>query len=455
MMLTEKFAEFTYDIKYEDLPEAVTVLAKERILDSIGAVLAGAKNWVYREAFLKACTEMETGDIAAFTTGEQKFSVCRAAMINAAFGHAVELDDGHAFAGAHAGTVVIPVALALARKKKADGRKIIEASVAGYEIVYHIAVAMAPHQIDKGFHPTSNDDTIGAAAVAGKIMGLSKGQLVDAFGMAGLYASGLMEATISGQLSKCIMVGNAASGGMNAAFYAKNGIGGTISVFEGKSGFFNVKSREVDVGKISAQLGIRYLIMDTYSKMYPTCRHAQPAIEGALNLLEKHKFEPEDVKGIWVGTHEVAYNLTGKIKKPLNSGEAKFSIAYGIAAAIWEHGFGIGNLRPESTKNPRYLTLADKVVTEIDPEVQAEYPTRRGAKIRITLKSGEVLSEQVYDLKGSPGNPVGFEDIKAKFISNVKDFIPEEERNRIIHFVMNLETMDDISPLLDILSKKR
>lgn len=453
MMLTEKFAQFIYKIKYEDLPETITVLAKERILDSIGAVLAGAKNWDYRDAFLKACSDMERGDVPAFTTGELKFPVCRAAMIGATFGHAVELDDGHAFAGAHAGCVVIPVAFALAQKKPINGREIIEAVVAGYDVIYRIAVAMAPYQIDKGFHPTSNDDTIGAAAVAGKLMGLSEVQLANALGMAGLYASGLMEATITGQLSKCIMVGNAAGSGMNAAYYAAGGIDGTTSVFEGASGFFNAKSKDVDVDKISERLGVRYSILDTYSKLYPTCRHAQPAIEGALNLLEKYNFKPEDVKDVWVGTHEVAYNLAGKIKRPLNSGEAKFSIAYGIAVAICGRGFGIGSLKQDSTTNPRYLALADKVVTEIDSEAQAEYPTRRGARIRITLKSGEVLTEEVYDLKGSPKNPVGLEDIKAKFIANVKDFLPEEERNRVIHFVLNLEKMEDISPLLDLLSK--
>lgn len=455
MMLTEKFAQFIYNLRYEELPQEVITLAKERILDSIGAVLAGAKNWTYREEFLKACHEMEQGDYPAFTTGDLKFPVCRAAMINATFGHAVELDDGHAYAGAHAGTVAIPVAFAIAAQKPVGGRQIIESVVGGYDVVYRIAVAMAPHQIDKGFHPTSNDDTLGAAVVAGKLLGLSEGQLADALGMAGLYASGLMEATITGQLSKCIMVGNAALTGMNAAYYAASGIGGTTSVFEGKSGFFRAKSQDVDLEKIESQLGTRYTIMDTYSKMYPTCRHAQPAIEGALNLLEKHGFMPEDIAEIRVGTHEVAYNLTGKIKEPKDSGEAKFSIAYGIAVAICRHGFGIGDLMPQSTNNSDYLALADKVITEIDPNVQAEYPTRRGARVQIRLKNGKVLSEEVYDLKGSPKNPVGFDDIKSKFITNVRDFMPENDIDMLIGLVMNLEKLENLSPLTNILSKKR
>lgn len=136
MYITEKFADFIADIKYEDLPADIVSLTKERILDSIGAILAGAGNWAYREPFLTACREMGTGDCAAFTTGDEKFPAARAAMIDATFGHAVELDDGHKFAGAHAGTVVVPVAFTIAKQKGLSGKDIIPAVVAGYDIVY-------------------------------------------------------------------------------------------------------------------------------------------------------------------------------------------------------------------------------------------------------------------------------------------------------------------------------
>lgn len=255
MYITEKFADFIADIEYEDLPADIVSLTKERILDSIGAILAGAGNWAYREPFLTACREMGTGDCAAFTTGDEKFPAARAAMIDATFGHAVELDDGHKFAGAHAGTVVVPVAFTIAKQRGLSGKDIIPAVVAGYDIVYRIAAAMAPAQIDKGFHPTSNDDTLGAAAAAGKLLGLNKEQLANALGLAGLYASGLMEATVTGQLSKCVMVGNAAYNGMEAVYLAKQGMEGTVSVFEGKDGFFKAKSENVDLGAVCDGLG--------------------------------------------------------------------------------------------------------------------------------------------------------------------------------------------------------
>lgn len=451
--MTERFAEFILNTGFEDLPEPIVSLTKERILDSVGAILAGAGNWTYREPFLRACENMGTGDCSAFTTGDRKFPAARAVMIDATFGHAVELDDGHKFAGAHAGTVVVPVALTLADLRGLSGKDVIAAVVAGYDIVYRIAAAMAPAQIDKGFHPTSNDDTLGAAAAAGKLLGLDRERLASALGLAGLYASGLMEATVTGQLSKCVMVGNAAYSGMEAVYLAEQGMEGTVSVFEGKDGFFRTKSEHVDLEEVCRGLGETYLITDTYSKMYPTCRHAQPAIEGVLNLMEKYHFGPEDVEKVWVGTHEVACTLTGKIKAPRDSGEAKFSSAYGIAVALYEKGFGVCHLNPEYTTDPRYLAMAKKVTVEQDPQVQAVYPKKRGAKVRVTLKDGRTLDEEIYDLKGSPNNPVGFEEIRNKFTANVKSLMPAGDMERLIEMIMNLETMDSVRPVMEILTR--
>lgn len=453
MMLTEQFADFIYKTNFEDLPEDIVSLAKERILDSVGAILAGAGNWTYREKFLAACKEQGLGECSAFTTGDLKFPAARAAMIDATFGHAVELDDGHAFAGAHAGAVVVPVAFTLARQNYLSGRDVINSVVLGYDIVYRIAVAMAPHQIDKGFHPTSNDDTLGAAVTAGKLLGLTREQLANALGLAGLYASGLMEATVTGQLSKCVMVGNAAASGMAAVYYAREGMEGTTSVFEGKNGFFFAKSQDVIIEEVMKDLGKKFMITDTYSKMYPTCRHAQPAIEGALNLMEEYEFGPEDVDRVWVGTHEVAYTLTGKIKHPKDSGQAKFSVAYGLAVALCEKGFGVCHLNQEYTENSKYLELADRVVVEWDEEVQSVYPKKRGAKVKVYLKDGREVATEVYDLKGSPNNPVGFEEIKNKFISNVKNLMTEEDLNELIYMIMTLDKMDSVEPIMDILSK--
>ena len=220
MLISEGLAEFTAEVEYGALPREVVRLAKERILDTLGAAVAGEADWELKEPFLNACRGLGTGDCTVFGSGKREFPVARAAMINATFAHAAELDDGHKNAGCHAGAVVVPAALTLGRALGASGAEILTAVVLGYEVVYRIVAGMTPHQIRKGFHPSGNCDTFGAMAAAGRLMGLSAGQIANGLGFAGLSAAGLMEATVSGQQSKCVQVGNAAYNGIVAALYA-------------------------------------------------------------------------------------------------------------------------------------------------------------------------------------------------------------------------------------------
>lgn len=451
MLITQAFAKFINNTNYDDLPKDVIESAKERILDTIGSMLAGYCGWDYKEQFLTACRQIDSGDCSILCDEKKEFSIARTAMIDSTFAHAIELDDGHKNAGVHAGAVVIPTALNIGKELGSSGKDIIEAVVLGYEIVYRIASSMSPYQIQKGFHPSGNCDTFGAMAVAGKLLGLSEEQLANGLGMAGLYAAGLMEATVSGQQSKCIQVGNAAFNGVAAAYMAKSGMEGTITVFEGKTGFFNAQSEKVDLEKVVLNLGKIYTIGDTYTKLYPTCRHSQPAIEAVIDSMQEHGFKYEDVEKVLVNTHQVAYDLTGKIVHPKNSGEAKFSLAYGIALALTEQSVGVAHLMEEYTENSINKELSTLVEVKVDPEVQALYPGRRGAIVTICLKDGQKIVRECYDLKGSPNNPVGFGEIKQKFVSNAKSMITKESIDKIIDILNNLEKeqkLDDVLTLL-------
>lgn len=450
-MLTEKFAKFIEKTKYDDLSEQVVQLAKERILDTIGAALAGEHNWDSKESFLKACGKFDCGETDIIGTGKEKFSLPRAAMINSTYAHAAELDDGHKNAGCHAGAVVVPTAFTMGKALGASGKEILTAAVIGYEIVYRIVAQMTPYQIQKGFHPSGNCDTFGAMAVAGKLMGLNRQQLANGLGFAGLFAAGLMEATVSGQQNKCIQVGNAAYNGIIAAYYAAEDLEGTQTVLEGRTGFFHAQAENVDMDLVCKDLGHTYYIGDTYSKMYPTCRHSQAAIEAVLDLAEEYAFSYEEVACIWVGTHKVAYDLTGIIKEPKKAAEAKFSLAYGVALALHEHSVGICHLTPKYWEDPINKKLASLVTVVVDPEVQSYYPARRGAKVKICLKNGKVYEKELYELKGSPKKPIGWKELEVKFLSNSKDIIQNEDCFQLLEFIKTIDKQENADRIMHII----
>jgi len=372
-------------------------------------------------------------------------------MINATFAHAVELDDGHKNAGCHAGAVVVPTALTMGQLLGSSGKEVLTAVALGYEVAYRIASHVNPKQINKGFHPSSNCGAYGAMAVAGKLMGLSAEQIANGLGQAGMLASGTMEATRSGQRSKCVQVGNAAYNGILAAELAKTGMEGCLSALEGKDGLFHTQSEDVDVEDVCRGLGEVYTIADTYNKMYPSCRHAQPGIEAVLDLAADHGIRPEEVEKIWIGTHQVAYDLTGIIKAPANSGEAKFSLAYGSAVALYDHSFGVSHLEADRYTAPHYLALAEKVTCEVDPGVQSLFPKQRGARVRITLKDGAEYEKELYDLKGSPNNPVGWPELEAKFVANAKAAMPEEQVRDLLSRLAAFEELDSVQTVMEFL----
>ena len=453
MELTRQFANLIYETDYEDIPQEIISVAKERLLDTIGAMIAGRSGWAYAEQLERAVSFLGTG--AHKPIGPDcpwSFPAARAAMLDATFAHAIELDDGHKFAGVHAGAVVIPTALVMGAELGSSGKEVLTAIVLGYETVYRLAVAQAPELIDHGFHPSATCDTIGAMAVAGKLMKLSAEQLTAGLGMSGLQAAGLMEATVSGQQSKCVMVGNAAMNGISCAYVAREGLEGTATVFEGKTGLFQAMSKKIDPDEAGKDLGRPFQITETYSKFYPTCRHSQPAIEAVLNEARAHDIDYREVERVEVGTHHVAYDLTGKIKEPKNPGDAKFSIAYGVAAALIDRGVAVRHLTEEMYTDPKYLEVSGKVTVTMDPEVDALYPRRRGAVVKIIMKDGTEYGEECYDLKGSPQNPVGFDELVNKFVTGAKGLLSDEKIREVMDRCASFEQETDLNTFLPLLN---
>lgn len=450
--LTRLFAEWIAETEYEQLSADTLKSARERLLDTVGAMLSGRDGWAYAENLLRAAASLGEGTCSPVGPyGKCGFPAARAAMLNAAFAHAAELDDGHKFAGVHAGAVVIPTALAIGAEEGASGREILTAVVLGYEVIYRLAVSQSPELIDRGFHPSAVCGAVGAMAAAGKLLRCNRVQLANGLGMAGLFTSGLMEATVSGQQSKCVMVGNAALNGISSAYLARENLEGTATVFEGRNGLFRAMGKWVDPSEVCKDLGSPFLIADTYNKFYPTCRHAQPAIEAVINMAKRYHMDERQVKSVEVGTHRVAWELTGRIHAPADSGEAKFSIAYGVAAALIDHGFGVRHLKEEVYTDLRYTTLARRVVTSVDEEVDGVYPKKRGARVKIIMEDGTEYQEDCYNLKGSPLNPVGFEELEAKFVHAATGLLTEDAIREVLERCARFDEETNINDFLSLL----
>ena len=163
---TQALAGFAAQIRYADIPAEVIERMKTSVLDSIGCCLYGATlPWTQR---VQAMVEEEGArPVASLFGSGRRTSVAGAVLVNATAGHAFELDDIHKESIVHAGSIAVPVVLALAeRKGQVSGQELLAAMTAGYEIGTRVGNAATMELFFRGFHPQGSSGVFVAAASA-------------------------------------------------------------------------------------------------------------------------------------------------------------------------------------------------------------------------------------------------------------------------------------------------
>jgi 2-methylcitrate dehydratase PrpD len=446
---SEQLASFLVQLKYHDLPEDVIRMVKRCILDWLGCVFASMRMEPIRK--IADLVKMYGGNPNATVIPYlEKSTSLFASFVNGAAAHAMEIDDVHQESITHPACVVIPAVIAVGERENIGGRDIIEAVVAGYEMMIRVgeAVGRSHYQF---WHNTSTCGTFGASAGAGKILGLSECEYVHALGNAGSQSSGLWEFLEDGANTKFMHAGKAAMNGIIAADLASKGFTGPSKIFEGKKGFLLATSRDSDPEKLIAGLEgktLKYKILSDSFKFYPSCRHTHPSIDATLLLVSGHGIDAKDVERIDVYTYSEAVNLCGygKIKNPYR---AKFHIPFAIATALIYRKVWFDSFTSSRVVDRKLLDLMERVYVHPDKEFDGLYPLKWPSRVVMHLKKGGSIEQIVYTPKGDPENPPTDDEIRDKFWENVKDRISKESIELIIKKVEELENIGLITELFD------
>jgi 2-methylcitrate dehydratase PrpD len=448
--LSRKLAGFIYNLRYDHLREEVIEQVKKCFLDFLGVSLIGSTSSIGKTLikFVKNIGGVEESTVI----GEcLKVPCINAAFINGVLAHIHELDDGHRFAMGHPGAVVIPAALAVGERNNVSGKELITAIIAGYEVFVRIAKAVNPSHLRRGFHTTGTCGVFAAAAATGKILGLNIDELSDALGLAGIQAAGLLEVMRGESIAKPLQPGKAAQSGVISALLAQNGVSAPDTIFEGENGFCHAFSDKYDLQVIMEGLGESYEIMRVYFKFHASCRHTHSVIDGVLKLVKEYNILPEEIEEVQVKTYSIAYDLCGREYEPKTISTAKFSIPYCVSAAILHGSVGPEAFTVESIKDKDTISLARKVKVMVDPEIDANVPRERGAKVKIVKKNGEEVEVFIRNPFGEPEAPASIEDIKGKFKALASKAIPANNVNGLIMLVDKLESLKDIGEILSLL----
>ena len=441
--------DFIFKTDFECLPSNVIEEAKKCILDFLGVALAGSKHR-FSKVVIDLLKSFRCKKETTIIGDGTKVSAADAALVNGVMGHILELDDGHRFAHAHPGTVVIPASLAVAERRRASGRDLIVAIVLGYEIMIRIASAINPSHVRRGFHTTGTCGTFGATVAAAKIMKMSKEQIVNAIGIAGIQGSGLLE-VFEEPIVKPYQAGRAAQCGVYAALLAEKGVSGPKRIIEGNNGFCRATADTYMLERITENLGKNFEILRRYIKLHASCRHTHSAVDAALEIIKRNRLDLAEIEEVKVKTYSIAADLVGKLYEPKSAQEAKFSLPYTLAIAIREGKAGIRQFSEDRIFDPEVSELAHKVEVSADPVLDKEYPKIRPAIVTIFTKSGKEFTSRMDLPKGEPEVPVSDIELEDKYTDLATTAVSAEKAAKIISVIRHLEKIEDISTLTELL----
>src|SRR5260221_2896068 len=255
---TATLAGYVANLKFADIPAQVRERANVLTLDFLGSAIRARRDAESTPSLLKMLEALALdgkGESTVFGDA-RTWTPAVAALLNGALGHSLDFDDTHADSSLHASAPVVPAAFAVGELTGASGRDVLTAIVAGYEVCCRLGNALDPtSHYARGFHPTATAGTYGAAAAAAKLFGLSKQQIVAAFGVSGSQAAGSLQFLVNGAWNKRYQVGATAMNGVIAATLARNDFVGATESVEGKHGLLVGYSDNAHPDKATAGLG--------------------------------------------------------------------------------------------------------------------------------------------------------------------------------------------------------
>jgi 2-methylcitrate dehydratase PrpD len=311
--------------------------------------------------------------------------------------------------------------LATAEQHQLSGEDVFRGIAVGSELMCRLCT-VAPKLVHKaGFHPTAVFGALGAAAGVASALRLNQVQWVNALGIAGSMASGIIEYLAEGTWTKRMHPGWAAHSGYRAARMAQEGFTGPRTLFEGDHGFFHAFANkdDGDFSELLDEVGRNWLSAEMAFKPYACGTMAHPFIDCARKLVAEG-LNPSDVESIVCNTAEgIVHRLWEPLalkQNPPNGYAAKFSIPYAIAVGMLQNNAGLNDYEEHVVHNPVVRNLASKISYVIDPS--NPYPKQFTGHLRVTLKNGDVLEVSQGHFRGGKEEPMSLEALEEKFLAN-------------------------------------
>ena len=418
--IAQLLVEHIAALKPTALPQAVKQKCEDLLIDVVGLCVT-SRNEDYVSSALAGCDD----DGPCTAIGHARtLSAASAAFVNGTACHGEDFDDTFEGGPVHAGAVIVPAVLAACERHNPNGGQTAMLGIAvGTEVMCRLSTVVPKAAHKAGFHPTAIYGTMGAAAGVSVALGLTPKQTVDALGVAGSFASGIIEYLAEGTWTKRMHPGWAAQSGIRAALLARAGFTGPRTVFEGVHGLFHgfAHTTKGNYEALTGDFGARWVTETLAFKPYPCGTMAHPYIDCAKRIAARG-IKAADIKEmvceVGEGTvHRLWEPLAAK-QRPPNGYAAKFATPFIVATGFVKGNVGLGDFTAEAVRDPDVLALAAKIRYEIDPD--NPYPNAFTGHIRAVLNDGTVVEDRQPHFRGGAKEPLTRQDIEDKFALNAR-----------------------------------
>jgi 2-methylcitrate dehydratase PrpD len=449
--ITGRLARYMVEARERRLPPEVAREARHRILDTLAAMVSGARLKPGGMAIRYARAQGGAAEASVVTT-DIRTSAVNAALANGMFAHADETDDFEPVTKAHPGCAVVPAALAMAEREGASGTALLNAVALGYDLCCRLLFALGPDLV-RGSHRSAEgtSSTFGAVGAAAALARLDEKGMRHALSYAAQQVSGVWSWVRDAEhVEKAFdFSGMGARNGVTAAIMAQMGFSGVWDVLDGEHNALAALSSDPRPEEMVAGLGGRYFVMETAIKPFSVGYPIQAPLDAFLALQREHQLNPGNVERIVVRLPEDGARIVNDRSMPDVNCQHIIAVALTSGTVSFEDSHSYERMKEPVVRaaKARVELVADRAL--MDPAAP------RSGRVEVTLKDGRTVSRFTRHAPGTKENPMDTEGVNAKARGLMAPVLGAEKTEGLIRAVNALEELKDARDLRRFLEAAR
>jgi 2-methylcitrate dehydratase PrpD len=446
--ITGRLARYMVEARSRNLPADVAREAKHRILDTLAAMVSGARLKPGEMAIRYARAQGGVAEATVVAT-DLRTTAVNAALANGMFAHADETDDFEPVTKAHPGSAVVPAALAMAEREGSSGLALLHAVALGYDLCCRFLLALGPDLV-RGSHRSAEgtSSTMGAVGSAAALARLDEKAMRHALSYAAQQVSGIWSWVRDAEhVEKAFdFSGMGARNGVTAAIMAQMGFSGVRDVLDGEHNALIALSGDPKPEEMVAGLGSRYFVTETAIKPYSVGYPIQAPLDAFLRLHREHGLTTDNVERIVVRLPEDGARVVNDRSMPDVNCQHIISLALVDGTVSFE-----GSHSYERMKDPEVRAVKERVQLIADRALMDRAAPRSG-RVEVTLKDGRTVSHFTRHAPGTKENPLDTESVNAKARVLMVPVLGAAKTEEVIRRVNALEALSDLRELRPFLA---